>query len=72
MNSFIPYALLFVSLVAGVPFAQTQMADQPTSKANPAEEEIRRLNVEDLKLSSIRTRRHWRDCGRMISSLPIR
>ena len=37
---------MFLPLVrAGVLFAQVQMA-QPTSKVNPAEEEIRRLNAE--------------------------
>ena len=47
MKAFIGYAVLLASLVVGVPFAQTQMTTQPTSKANPAEEEIRRLNVEE-------------------------
>jgi ketosteroid isomerase-like protein len=48
MKAFIDYAVLLASLVGvGVPFAQTQMTSQPTSKANPAEEEIRRLNVEE-------------------------
>jgi Domain of unknown function (DUF4440) len=38
---------MFLALVcAGVLFAQVQMA-QPTSKVNPAEEEIRRLNAEE-------------------------
>ena len=47
MKAFIAYALLLVSLLVGVPFAQTKMSDRPTSKANPAAKEIRRLNIEE-------------------------
>src|SRR5205823_14730766 len=47
MKAFITYAMLLASLSVGVPFAQTQMTSQPTSKGTPAEEEIRRLNVEE-------------------------
>jgi hypothetical protein len=47
MKAFIAYAMLLASLSVGVAFAQVQMTSQPNSKANPAEEEIRRLNVEE-------------------------
>ena len=47
MKAFIAYAMLLASLFIGVPFALTQMTSQPTSTANPAEEEIRRLNAEE-------------------------
>ena len=71
MKAFITYAMLLASLSVGVPFAQAQMTSQPKSKGNSAEEEIRRFNVEEPEASSIRTQRRWRDCGPMISLLPI-
>jgi ketosteroid isomerase-like protein len=47
MKASITCATLLASLLIGVPFAQTQMADLPPSKSNPAEKEIRRLNIEE-------------------------
>jgi ketosteroid isomerase-like protein len=47
MKAFIAYAMLLASLSVGVPFAQVQMTSQPSSQANPAEQEIRRLNAEE-------------------------
>ena len=47
MKIFIACIILLAVVCGGVLFGQTQMTDQPTSKANPAEEEIRRLNVEE-------------------------
>ena len=47
MKAFITYAVLLASVLVGVPFAQAQMTTPPISEANSAEEEIRRLNVEE-------------------------
>ena len=46
MKIFIAWVVFLALLCAGVLFAQAQMS-QPSSNSNPAEEEIRRLNVEE-------------------------
>jgi ketosteroid isomerase-like protein len=46
MKIFITCIMLLTLVFVGVLFSQTQMT-QPASKANPAEEEIRRLNAEE-------------------------
>jgi hypothetical protein len=53
MKTFLAYAALFVSL-AGVTtlFASTQETDQAAGKGNRTEEEIRRLNTEEVEAFS--------------------
>ena len=50
MKTFHAYAVLFTSLVgAGALFASAQVIGQPTGKDNPAEEQVRRLNAEEVE-----------------------
>jgi hypothetical protein len=46
MKIFLACIMLLTLVCTGVLFAQAQMS-QPSSNSNPAEEEIRRLNVEE-------------------------
>ena len=47
MKTFVACVMLLALVCVGVLFAQPQMTSQATSQANPAEEEIRRLNAEE-------------------------
>ena len=47
MKTFVACVMLLALVCVGVLFAQPQMTSQATSKANPAEEAIRRLNAEE-------------------------
>jgi len=47
MKTFAACVMILALVLVGVLFAQPQMTSQATSKANPAEEEIRRLNAEE-------------------------
>ena len=69
MRTFHPFAVLLASLIGATAlFVGAQMTSPPTSKDNPAEEEVRRLNAEEVEAFLHRTRKQWRVCGWMILS----
>ena len=64
-------ALSMFALVTGVPVLMAQATSAVSPNDRKAEEEVRRLNDEEVKRFCKKTQKLWHACGQMILSSRI-